>query len=75
MAAAIDDEGVVALAREHYALVAARLTAEERRAVGSILHASRMAMAMKEAATSSTSSSAAVEDRSASSPQEAPVRR
>jgi hypothetical protein len=74
MAAAIDDEGVVALAREHYSSVAARLTADERRAVGSILHASRMALAMKEVATS-TSSGDAVEGRSTSSSQEVPVPR
>jgi hypothetical protein len=52
LASVVDDEDVLALAEQHYASVAAQLTAAERRTVGSVMHAARMAVAMNQAAIS-----------------------
>ena len=48
LAAEVDDAGVIAFAEQHYAAVAPQLTSEERRVVGSIMHAARMAAAMQQ---------------------------
>ena len=48
LATAVDDAGAITFAEQHYAAVAAQLTGDERRVVGSIMHAARMAVAMKQ---------------------------
>jgi hypothetical protein len=65
LASVVDDEGVIAFAEQHYASVAAQLTAAERRTVGSVVHAARMAVAMKQAAMPPLSGPAGAHEPSA----------